>query len=680
MSSNVSIVQIEDFSLSYWQGRDWLQVISNVSLSVSKGEVFGLVGESGCGKSTLAYQLLGYRLPRSRTDGGRVVFKGQDLTKLDPATRARLLGNRISFVPQNPTAALNPSMWVGAQVAEVLTVHGICASRSSAEPRVVDLFKDVGLPAPEAMGDRYPHQLSGGQQQRVVIAMALACEPELIVLDEPTTGLDVTTEVQIIKLLIKLRERYAASLFYVTHDLVRLGQIADRIGVMYAGRLVEVADTEILFELPHHPYTRGLLASVPRIDGNQSASSTLRGLLRRDEIPQGCGFQPRCDFAEPSCATNPQVLTQVAPKRFVACQRWRELPPPHHKTQSRALTPETDQVSREPLLEVDRVSLQYGKRRWLSFVWRRPATVVRDVSFTIKDGETFALVGESGSGKSTIARAISGLIEPVSGSIRYFGELLPGLVRHRSRKLRRQIQYVFQNPDASLNPRMRIGRILARPVRVLLSGRGSLPERIDKSLQDVKLDNSYARRFPDQLSGGELQRVSIARALIIEPLLLLCDEVLSALDVSVQANVIELLGNLRQKTNIAMLFISHDLAVVRTLADYVGVLYQGQMMEQGNVEEIFTPPFHPYTHMLLMSTAGVHGLQKPQLERHNHQTLQDGAEGCVFAGRCSWQLGSLCVNETPPWREAGRTLRIHCHIPTRDLTQRCEWKVPGAKE
>ena len=508
------LVEVIDLDFAYRQGDGWARVLHGVNFVICRGEAFGLVGESGCGKSTVAYQLLGYRRDNSRIEGGRILFREQDLKLLDRPALDRLRGNRISLVPQNPTTALSPGMRVGRQLNEVLQFHDKFTGREAR--RVEDLFRLVGLPSPTSIGDRYPHQLSGGQQQRVCIAMALACEPDLIVLDEPTTGLDVTTQEQIVDLLKSLRARLGMSMLYVTHDLGVLAQIADRVGVMYAGRMVETATTGELFARPRHPYTRGLIASIPQIDKtDRAAGIALRGLLKRDQLPAGCPFQPRCDFAEAECASEVQVLETVDQGHGVACRRWRDITAVQMRSTASMENAGRD-ILPDLILSVEGVRLGYGPRRkWLRF--SPPVDVVQELSFTIGEGETFALVGESGSGKSTVARAVSGLLAPRDGVIRFEGQRLPPLVADRSRELRRRIQYIFQNPDASLNPRARIGTILSRPVEMFFNpGRKAIVERIAEALDDVRLDASYATRFPDQLSGGERQRVAIARALVAE--------------------------------------------------------------------------------------------------------------------------------------------------------------------
>jgi peptide/nickel transport system ATP-binding protein len=661
------LVMIDKVGVSYRHGDGWLKALDSVSLEIAAGETLGLAGESGCGKSTLAYQVLGYRHPNSRLDGGRLLFRGADVLRMDRAALMRLRGNRIGLVPQNPTTALSPGMSVGDQVAEALTGHG--KDRTEAAERTRELFALVGLPNPDRIGGRYPHQLSGGQQQRVAIAMALACSPDLLVLDEPTTGLDVTTQRQILDLLKDLRARVGMTMLYVTHDLGVLADIADRVGVMYAGHMVETAPTGEIFSQPRHPYTRGLIASRPQFDrrGDRPLHA-LRGLLRRQELPVGCPFAPRCDYAEPSCSMNRQSLEAVSPSHEVACQRWRMIAGP--EAVAPAVTGDADagSATNEPLLRLDSVGLGYaGLTNWLS-LRAKHVTVVDALSLAIEPGETLALVGESGSGKSTVARGISGLIAPSSGTMRFKGEALPGSIRRRSNEVRREIQYIFQNPDASLNPRIVIGSILARPLQVFFNAdRATVRAKVAKALEDVRLDPGYARRYPDQLSGGERQRVAIARAIVAEPLLLLCDEVLSALDVSVQASIIELLRRLRREQHLAMLFISHDLIVVRSLADRVGVLFGGKLVEIGTTADIFAPPYHPYTLSLLAAVPGATGVSVGAPPVRKIDEVRPAGRGCVFAGRCPWKVGPVCDEEPPPWQTTAAGLRIRCHIPEREL-------------
>ncbi len=665
-----TLLEVSHLSVAYRQGGGWSRAVDDVSFSVAPGEVFGLVGESGCGKSTISLQLLGFRHPSLRVEAGEVRFKGSSLTGMPRVELDRLRGDRIAFVPQNPTTALNPGIRIGRQLAETMLAHGRAPSVDSAAAVIAEILALVGLPTDAAFQHRYPHQLSGGQQQRVCIAMALACDPDLLVLDEPTTGLDVTTQEQIVALLSSLRRRIGVAMLYVTHDLALLSQIADRIGVMYAGRMVEIAPTAEIFLNPRHPYTQGLIASIPLIDAQAVARTRpLRGLLRRRELPPGCPFAPRCDHAQERCVAERQELERIDDARAIACWRWREIAPLPAESGADAAGMA---AAGAPVLSLDHVSVVYGSGP-------RAFRAVSDVSFEIKEGEVFALVGESGSGKSTLARAISGLAAPEGGAIRLRGEVLAGAVRDRSDLQRRLIQYIFQNPDASLNPRARIGEAIARPLVHFFQMEGAkAKEMVVEALGDVRLDGTYHARFPDQLSGGERQRVAIARALAAKPALLLCDEILSALDVSVQANILALLQQLKSEHGIAMLFISHDLAVVRMLADHVCVLYGGEVMQIGPRDQVFAAPFHPYTHSLLHAVPVP--LQPPESDAGAAKAGEPkrGGAGCVYAGRCPWQIGALCETERPPWRESDG-VGLRCHLTFEQLHARADWP-PANKE
>ncbi len=665
-----SLLEIENLSVSYRQDEAWLDAVRQVAFSIDRGEVFGLVGESGCGKSTLAYQLLGYRPLAARVSAGHVKFDDIEVTALGSRALQALRGRHIAFVPQNSTTALNPAMRVGDLIIEMMLQHGVASGKTTATTMATDLFRQVRLPNPEDILRRFPHQLSGGQQQRVAIAMALSCNPDLVVLDEPTTGLDVTTQRQIIALLTNLRANRGLAMLYVTHDLALLRTIADRVGVMYAGDLVEIAKTEQLFTRPRHPYTIGLLASIPSVGGGKRKNAHLRGFLRREDIPPGCPFQPRCDRAVRECIQERPQLEIVDPGHFVACWRWRDETNRQGSSDGKsgeAAAPQATLGQSPPdILSLRNVTIGYGGQSGLAgrFFGRSAIRVVHSVSFNIKKSETFALVGESGSGKSTIARAISGLLRPLEGDILFSGQPLPTLLEERARDLRRRIQFVFQNPDASLNPRIRIGDILGRP-RAVFFGEDESARRISslEALNTVRLPESYLTRYPDQLSGGERQRVAIARALAATPDIILCDEVLSALDVSVQASIIDLLEELKSTRGIALLFISHDLAVVRSIADRVGILYRGQMLELGPAEAVFKPPFHPYTAELLAAVPDLADREKKQINGGtvvNRPLITEDL--CPYMHTCPHRIDQVCDREPAPWRQVDGGHAIRCHL------------------
>jgi peptide/nickel transport system ATP-binding protein len=688
MDHQKPLIEINNLSVEYWQQGRWVQVIEGLSLQVHPAETFGLVGESGCGKSTTANVLLGFAPRGARYSSGEVWFEGQDLLKLKPSALQKVRGRKISLVPQNPTTALSPGMKVGNQVVEVLINHAFSRSTEEARQRTIELFRRVSLKSPEAVFNKYPHQLSGGQQQRVVIAMALACGPELIVLDEPTTGLDVTTQAQILDLLIDLRSQYGMAMFYITHNLGVVAQICTRIGVMYAGRLVEVAPTRTLFARPTHPYTQGLIASVPRISApSRRQSLLLKGILRRSDLPPSCQFAPRCDFAEEQCFSQPQQLVEVNPGHMAACWRWAEIPELRDRLALSPLAIESSpsdlKPNDQPIVEVKNLQIGYGASGRERFLKRKPTIIVDDISFEVFPGETLALVGESGSGKTTIARALNGLAPYVRGEAKFARQHdLTLAVDQRSEEILRSIQLVFQNPDASLNPRQRVSKIIGRPlVKFFKVSSDEARERVERLLQDVRLDQSYYNRYPDELSGGERQRIAIARALAAEPDLLLCDEVLSALDVSVQANVLELLVELQSKRDITYLFISHDLAVVRSIAHHVGVLYAGTLSEFGEVEEVFNPPYHPYTDMLLKAAPEP---DPDHIMPHTRADIglldQSPTTACPFAPRCPMKVGEICEQITPPWQIISHTHRIRCHLSLNELLSKQSKEIQMKKE
>ena len=665
------LVDVDGLTIDFWSNDRWNNVVNNTSFKLARGEALGLVGESGCGKTTTALSLLGFQRPGSRIRSGAIHVGGRDLARLSRRELQKLRGRRVSLVPQDPTTALSPGLRIGDQLAEAMSVHGVGASKADRERRVLELIRHVRLPDPERTARKYPHQLSGGQQQRVVIAMALACDPELVVLDEPTTGLDVTTQAQILDLLRRLRAELGMAMIYVTHNLGVVAAVCDRVGVMYAGELVEDAPVRELFSHPRHPYTRGLISAVSSIaEPHRRREVVLRGLLKRSELPKGCRFAPRCDFAEEACFEQRQVLLPVAPSHDVACRRVEEVEVLAGGGAAARYVPLAPAVD-ELLLDVSGVSVTYDRRR--SFLRRHePLVIVHEVSFDLRVRETFSLVGESGSGKSTIARTVGGLLGPLAGQLMFEGRSLAATVDSRSKQVRREIQLVFQNPDASLNPRQRVHQIVGRPLELFFGLHGK--ERrvgVERALEDVRLDAAFANRYPDELSGGERQRVAIARALAAKPRLMLCDEILSALDVSVQTSIVELLRELQSEQGIAYLFISHDLAVVRSLSHRVGVLYLGELCEVGTAEEVYAPPYHPYTHMLLSAVPEIDGANEisSAIRTDPGAASSRPASACVFADRCPWKVGPICDEVAPPWRATSDTHMLRCHIPLEDLSE-----------
>jgi peptide/nickel transport system ATP-binding protein len=578
-------VRVEGLGLALDTGEP---VIEDVSFQIAPGEIYGVVGESGSGKSTLALALLGYTRPGVQFRAGTVEVGGESVIGRDARALRALRGKVVSYVPQDPGGALNPSMRIGDAILDVLSAHRPEASREeslTAALARVELHRDRGFDR------RYPHQLSGGQQQRVTIAMATVCEPPVVVLDEPTTGLDVLTQDRVLAELLRLRADQHMAMVYVSHDLAVVARMADRIIVMYAGRVLEEGPTSRVLEHPRHPYTQALVSAIPDVRDPRE----LRGIggvsVGVGDWPTGCAFAPRCEHAQAQCESALPGLAAATTDHNVRCCRWQEVsggqaPASSVRVQFGARTG----VS---LLEVSGLEARYQSQRD-----EEPA--VRGVSFAVEPGECVALVGESGSGKSTIARCIAGLHVPSAGTIAFDGRPVAGAARARPLDVRRRIQIVFQNPYQSLNPRQRVGASIERPLRILrrLSSQAARQE-VGELLERVRLPARLAERFPGELSGGERQRVAIARALAAQPDLLVCDEVTSALDVSVQAAVLGLLQDLRADLRLSMLFITHNLGVVACIADSVLVIDKGSVCEAGPVDGVLNAPTHDYTRRLL---------------------------------------------------------------------------------
>ena len=594
-------VRVDGLSLSLRSGEP---VVEDVSFAIAPGEILGLVGESGSGKTTTALALLGYTRPGVVWRGGTVEVGGEQVRGRDERALRSLRGRVVSYVPQDPGGALNPSLRVGDAILDVLRAHR--AGVGSAEA-VHSALERVELGGDAGFTRRYPHQLSGGQQQRVTIAMACVCEPPVAVLDEPTTGLDVLTQDRILYELDRLRHEQGMAMVYVSHDLAVVARMADRIVVMYAGRVVEDAAAADVIERPRHPYTRALVEAIPDVRHPRS----LRGIpgvsVGVGEWPAGCSFAPRCEHAGDRCLEAVPVLADAVPGHAVRCCRAEELA--RVARPAGAVRARAEATATAALLEVTSLEARYRSSRTV-----RPAVV--DVSFAIAPGRCVALVGESGSGKTTVGRCIAGLHRPSGGSILFDGDRLNPNAGDRPLAVRRRIQIVFQNPFESLNPRHLVRRSIARPLRVLKGmSRGEADERVGELLERVRLPKRLGDRFPVELSGGERQRVAIARALAAEPELLICDEVTSALDVSVQAAVLELLQELQRELNLSMLFITHNLGVVACVADSVLVMDQGEICEAGPVTQVLDNPSHEYTRRLLaaaptLSEAAAGGLER----------------------------------------------------------------------
>ncbi|MEZ5124844.1 MAG: ABC transporter ATP-binding protein [Thermoleophilia bacterium] len=569
---------------------------AELSFTIRSGEVLGLVGESASGKTTAATALLVHERRGAVVAGGEITIAGRDILSLSSAELRKMRGSVVSYVPQDPSMSLNPALRIGTQLLEILEVHDFGASDGERQARVREMMDEVLLPNDKAFLRRYPHQLSGGQQQRVAVAMAFACRPALIVLDEPTTGLDVTTQAHVLRTVRELAQTYSVAALYVTHDLAVVANLADRIAVMYAGRLVEVGPKETIFARASHPYTRRLIASVPDLYGKHS----LRGIPGRAPLPgrrpQGCAFAERCDYVEDRCRESFPPYDGPNPDHRVRCWRWREVGTMGGGAAASLRQLKPADSTEAAVVRVRAVTAFYGTNE-----------VLHGVDLDVRSGSCLALVGESGSGKTTIARCIAG-IHPgrIDGEITLGGRALERDARRRPTADRQAIQYIFQSPYGSLNPRRSIAQILAPPLHTFFKlSRREAEQRMVEALEMVSLDSSLLNVYPDQLSGGERQRVAIARALAAKPDVLICDEVTSSLDVSVQASIIELLVELIQETGVAMLFVTHHLPLVRSLAQEVVVMNQGEIVESGPTDAVLANPQADYTKNLLADTPDV---------------------------------------------------------------------------
>ncbi|MFL6041807.1 MAG: ABC transporter ATP-binding protein [Gaiellales bacterium] len=565
-------------------------IVDEISFAIQPGEVLGLVGESGSGKTTAALALLGHTRRGAQIAGGSVTVGDVDILKLGAGARRRIRGRVVSYVPQDPAASLNPALRVGTQLLEALQVHGYLDNDEQRRERVAEMMREVALPDDPAYLRRYPHELSGGQQQRIGLAMAFSCRPRVIVLDEPTTGLDVTTQAHVLDTVRDLARSHGGAALYVTHDLAVVASLADRVAVMYAGRIVETGPTKQLFDSAAHPYTRRLTAAIPRLAGSRHLVGIPGHAPAPGHRPKGCFFAPRCTYAVPECEQKLPDLQPVSGGQLVRCIRAEEV-----QTQPRTLTQGTAEAVRDfsaddSVLVLKDVCASYGDRQ-----------VVHDINLSLAPRECLALVGESGSGKTTLARTIAGLHRDRTGDILLRGQPLGNVARSRPAEVRRTIQYVFQNPYGSLNPRRTIGQIVWQPL-AQFGDDGDGRRRIEETLERVSLSASYADRYPDQLSGGERQRVAIARALVCKPSVLVCDEVTSALDVSVQAAIVELLAELQRDLGLSMLFVTHNLPLVRSIAQRVAVMSEGRVVELAGVDSVLQSPSADYTRRLLSDT------------------------------------------------------------------------------
>ena len=677
----VPLLEVDHLSVTFYTPRGTFRVVRDVSFTVRRGEVLALVGETGCGKSISAFAIVGYLLPfhagESRVEG-TILFEGKDLTQASASELQQLRGNRIAMVYQNPGTSLNPTMRVGPQMEEVLREH-LGVDSQQAYRRAVELFESVGLAEPEHLGQRYPHQLSGGMQQRVMIAMALACEPDLLIMDEPTTSLDVTTEATILDLMVDLKQRVNAGILFVSHNLGTVARVADRVAVMYAGQTIEQASASELFKNSKHPYAIGLMQCVPQPPSHNGTVTKLRSLPGATYAPEeanlrSCLFAPRCPMAKDVCHTDAPEMFNTGDGHQSRCFFWNGVHP-----EIWGDTEPRDEDHREtPEVVLNAKSLQrfFGQwqRKYLFFGprIRPPVRAVTNIDFKVGSGRTLGIVGESGCGKTTIARLVVGLTPRQRGEIHLRDERLAPAVEKRTHEQRAAVRLVFQNPTMSLNPKLPARYSIVRSLQRLAQlSRKDSHKRAEELARAVRLEPAYLDRLPEELSGGEQQRIAMAAAFAGNADLIVADEAVSALDVSVQAQVLKLLEDHQRQEGVSYIFISHDLGVVRYLSDDILVLYAGHVAESGPAECVLNPPSHPYTEALLSAApapdpdAVLTRIRLPGAV----PTLRERFQGCFFAERCPRKIGAIC-DQAPSLAHIGPDSPdhvIYCHIPVEEL-------------
>ncbi|WP_210423574.1 dipeptide ABC transporter ATP-binding protein [Halorussus marinus] len=680
-SAGQSVLDITSLDVEYQTEGKPVKAARDVSLRIEQGETVGIAGESGSGKSTLALAVMQYLGDNGRITGGDIKFDGESLLDLSPEELKRLRGNRIAHVPQDPKTSLNPSLRVGEQIAETLRIHRDISKEESME-KVYDVLRQVDLPDPEYNSEKYPHELSGGMQQRVLFAMGLVCEPELLILDEPTTGLDVTTQAKILDLIEDLKSSMDTSVLLITHNLGVIAEIADRVSIMYAGEIMEKGPVESVFNNPANPYTQGLLGALPDEDISTELKPIEGQIPSLQDIPAGCIFSDRCEFAQEECraGTIEEEVVSEDDGHTSKCRRWE-----HARNNPLQLdhSPESDteilqsDSTGDTLIDVENLKKYYGGESFFDhfFSSEPPVKAVNGVDFEIRESEAIGIVGESGCGKSTLGSTLLNLLDITDGSVKYRGSDIDALSESELKEFRSECQIVFQNPHSSLNPKRTIGQALERPLELFTEkSEAERKERVIELLDQVELGEEYVGRYPKELSGGEKQRVAIARAFAADPSFVVLDEPVSALDVSVQASILNLLSKLQDEYDASYVFISHDLSVVKHISDRVAIMYLGEIVEIGPTEQIFEPPFHPYTRSLLSS------IPSPDPEKSSERIYLEGdvpsarhsPSGCAFHTRCPQKIGDICETEVPPLESVDGgdgTHQIACHLDKEEMSE-----------
>jgi peptide/nickel transport system ATP-binding protein len=675
-----TVLSVRALDVEYSTGDEPIKALRDIDLNVNKGETVGVAGESGSGKSTLAFAILQYLDSNGRITNGEIQFDGRDLSELSTGQLRTVRGNQIAHVPQDPKKSLNPSLEVGEQISETIEYH-MDVSSDEAHDRTIEILQKVGIQDPEYNAKQYPHQLSGGMQQRILVAMALSCDPDLLILDEPTTGLDVTTQSKILKLIDELKIEFDTGVIIITHNLSVLSKVADRICILYAGEILEKGAVSQIFSEPANPYTKRLLSAIPELKSNKQLAGIPGKIPDLSEVPDGCIFADRCEFADERCRSGSIEMEDISdgPQHMTRCIRWETIGESATESGIRD-TVEQEQPNENTsgtdrgLLEIKGLKKYYGSDTLLNKFTGGNSKVkaVDGISLTINESEIVGLVGESGCGKSTLGKTILNLEDKTDGSIKYRGEEVGDLQAAADTPFHQECRIVFQNPHSSLNPAKTIRETLERPIKIF----GDLTSeerarRAEDMIQRVKLDTNYLSRYPNELSGGELQRVAIARAFITNPSFVLLDEPLSALDVSVQADILELLLDLHEEYDTSYLFISHNLGIINYISDRIGVMYLGKMMEIGNKDDIFSPPYHPYTEALISNvpSADPESQSDEILLEGTVPSARDPPSGCAFNTRCPKYIDGRCEREDPELSQTSTHSEhyIACHLDEKDM-------------